>query len=266
LLLAILLLSAILAITFSLASILFFQVRTSADFARTEGAFYAADGVAEQALFNTVRQVTTPSYVSSFSNNSVLNGQPVSSSTTTPIFQDTVAANSTFLTTKNKYDFCNVTSGAAGCGYGKISLTYLATGNTDPLVVYLCQFDPTKTYNSAPCTSTSTPENGPSYWITTSNSSLPDTPSDPNGTLISPGGASTLTWATSTSSLDPTLQQQLILFTQSQNPIYVSIHTFDANGNPLGLPISGKTAVSIDAVNGETGRKIQVIVPNPDSN
>ena len=212
LLLAILLLSAILAISFSLTTVLFFQVRTSADFARTEGALCAADGVGEEALFNTIRQVTTPSYVSSFNNNSVLNGQPISSSTTTPIFQDVVAANSTFLTTKNKYDFCNVTSGASGCGYGKLVLTYLATGNTDPLVVYLCQFDPTQLYGTAPCSSTSTLENGPSYWITTSNSSLPDIPSDPNGTIMSPGGASTLTWATSTSSLNPALQQQLILF------------------------------------------------------
>jgi hypothetical protein len=270
LLLSILLLSAILAISFSLATILLLQVRNSEDFAQTTGALYAANGVGEQALFNIERQVASTTYVSSFNNSAKLTAQPVSSSTTTPIFQDSVSPGSTFLNTKNKYDFCGDTATTTGCGYGQLTLTYLSTGNTNSLVAYLCQFDPNQNYNGAPCTSTTTP----SYWITTTGTingsgyQAPDGgPTYPNGTLMTSGGVSTLTWSNAcgtASCLDPALQQQLILFnpsTQGGN-IYVSIHSYDANGNPLGLPIAGRTSVSIDVANGGTGRKIQVVVPN----
>lgn len=262
LLLAILLLSAILAISFSLATILLFQVRTSEDFSRTEGALYAADGVGEQALFNVGRQVASPSYVSSFNNNAALSSQPVNSSTTTPVFQDNIAANSTFATTKNKYDFCSDAATTTGCGYGKITLTYLSTGNHNPLLVYLCQFNPSTNYGEAPCTSTTT--NAISqYWITNSNLSgggaLPDSPSDPNGIAMAYNGVP-LTWT-----LNSSLQQQLILYdpVSDGNPIYVSIQTYASDGvTPKGIPLSGKTAVNINVLNATTGRKIQVLVPN----
>ncbi|MCL5774788.1 MAG: hypothetical protein M1333_01085, partial [Patescibacteria group bacterium] len=48
LLLAILVLSAIMAISFSLATIIFIEVRTSGDLVRTEGAIFGADAVSEQ--------------------------------------------------------------------------------------------------------------------------------------------------------------------------------------------------------------------------
>jgi hypothetical protein len=262
LLLAILLLSAFLAISFSLSTILLFQVRTSEDFAKTEGALYAANGVGEQALFNTERQVPEAVYTSSFDNNSKLNGEPVLTSTTTPIFQDQVEFGSTFATTANKYDFCGAAATSAGCGYSKIVLTYLPTGNTDPLIIYLCQFDPEINYGEAPCTSTGV-NSVSNYWITNTNSdagsSYADDPFDPNGAAM-PSTAGPITWT-----VDPDLQQQLILYdpVDHGSPIYVSISTFGADGSPMGLPIVGKTSVSIDATNGTTGRKIQVVVPNP---
>ena len=265
LLLAILLLSTILAISFSLATILLFQVRTSEDFSRTEGALYAADGVAEQSLFTTMRQASS-TYVSSFNNNASLVGQPVSSSTTTPIFQDKVLPNTAFLSTQNKYDFCSDVATTSGCGYGKITLTYLSTGNTNPLIVYLCQFNPNTNYGEAPCTSTST-NMFSQYWITNSNlnggGALPDYPSDPNGVAMLYNGLP-LSW-----NLDSSQQQQLILFNPATNgnPIYVSIETYAADGEtPKGIPLSGKTSVSINVSNATTGRKIQVIVPNGGNN
>ena len=254
LLMAILLLAAITSISFSLATVLFIEVRNSQDLLHTSSALYGANGVAEQALFNLRRHVPSPSYVSNFSNNTSLAGTPTMSSTSSPIFQDIVAAGSTFTATTNKYDFCSVSNGSNGCGYSKLILTYLPTGNTDALVAYLCQFDPNHDYSGLPCDDI----NNSAYWITTTNGSTDGGTTYPNGTLITPSTPiAHTTW-----NLNSSLQQELILFTSSSNPIYVSLQTFDSSGNPYGLPLEGKTSVDINAINSTTGRKIQVVVPN----
>jgi hypothetical protein len=259
LLLAILLLSSILSISFSLATVLFIEVRTSADLIRTDSAYYGASGIAEQSLYNLRRHVPSPSYQSSFFNNSSLNGQPIVTSTTTPTFQDVVLANSTFAGTTNIYSFCEATAGSTGCGYGKLVLTYLPTGNTDPLVAYLCQFNPNANYVSLPCTD----QNNNYYWISTNTINGTPDAGAPNshGILVYPTtNVNQRTW----NIIDSTKQQELILYTTSNNPIYVSIQTFSdqAGTVPKGLPLSGKSSVNINVINGATGRKLQVIVPN----
>src|SRR3989338_7787337 len=62
LLLALLVLSAILAIRFSLATILLTEVKSSGDLIRTEPAFYAAEGITEEALYKIKRQVPPGSF------------------------------------------------------------------------------------------------------------------------------------------------------------------------------------------------------------
>ncbi len=260
LLLAILLLSFILAISFSLASILFIEIRTSGDLTRSEAALYASTGVSEQALFNLKRQVSCGNncYVAQFNNNVSLNGVPVTSTTSTPIFQAKVFPGSSFSQQPDIYNFC-VGSSGSGCGYSKITVTYLSTGNTDPLTAWLCQFNPAypvatsspggNYYSTPPCSSTDQNQGySSSYWQL-----------DPGlvGVQITQTNNNPYSW-----NLDPAQQQELILYTQSANPIYVSIEAFgSALGTPEGLPLQGKTSVTVDVINGDVGRKVQVLVP-----
>lgn len=61
LMLAVLVLSAITAVAFSLATIVFIEIRSSGDAARTEPALYSTLGVTEEALFQYKRFYTPPS-------------------------------------------------------------------------------------------------------------------------------------------------------------------------------------------------------------
>ncbi len=262
LLLAILILSSIMAISFSLAAILFTETKSSADLIRSEPAYYGANGVAEDAIFKVKRKTCSGgcTYTTNFSNNVSMPVPPVQTSTTTPIFQDVIPANSTFDSAK-MYDLSNSTTGLGASGYSKITITYIDTGTNDTLNIWLCQFDPTfgvdptgelpGTYNTKACSYTDTTLHGPnstSYWL------------HPNVTLTRSGGS--ITWT----DLDPTKQQKLILFNPgSTNNIVVNIETFigsDPNYIPTGLPYAGETAVEINTINASVGRKIRVVIPN----
>ncbi len=59
LLLSVLILSAITAVAFSVATIMLVEVRTSADVARTDTAYYNDQGIVEEAIFAFKRKVTT---------------------------------------------------------------------------------------------------------------------------------------------------------------------------------------------------------------
>ena len=265
LLLALLVLSALLAISFSLATVLLVEVRSSGDLTRSEASLYGSSGVSEQALFDLKRQVSCSggcSYITNFSNNVTLNGQPVVSSVSNPTFTDTVKQNTNFASNPKIYDFCGTGSGNSGCGYGKVTVTYLPNGNHDPLVVYLCQYDPTILYTDMPPCSGTADADAP-YWITTKYGDTDAGPYYPKGTLI----YSTSLPGQTTWNIDPSLQQRLILFNpNSTGPIYVSIQTFAADGTtPLGLPYAGMTSVTVNTKNGDVGRKLQVLVPNSSS-
>ncbi|MDR3643044.1 MAG: 6-bladed beta-propeller [Candidatus Doudnabacteria bacterium] len=271
-LLAILVLSALLAISFSLATVLLVEVKSSGDLTRSEAALYASTGVSEQAAFNIMRQVPCTgncAYITNFSNYATLNGQPIISSTSTPTFQDKVGQNSSFTTGSKVYNFCPTTQignvgGNSGCGYGKVTLSYLPTGNTNPLDVYLCEYDPTidpiENYGSLPCSDPNqhiTYNTPRSYWLSTENGA----PSDGAGGVYvyATSPAAYTTW-----SLTPGYQQELIVFDPSETgPIYYSVETFGADGTtPLGLPYAGQTSVTVNSKNGDVARKLQVLVPN----
>lgn len=268
LLLAILILSSVLAISFSLATIMFIEVRSSGDLLKTEPALYAATGVGEQAFFNLERSVCTAtsgncSYTTNFANNVQMPNAPTILSTTTPIFIVKVKAGSSFDSTLNKYDFCDTTAGSSGCNYGKVIINYITTGsNGGPLYAYLCEFDPNSPdYLSTPCTATGTPQN---YWEAPADDSSAcpgnhPTFLDESGSLQLISYISCASWA-----IAPAKQQQLILTNPgSQGDIFVKITTFAPDGvTGKGLPFVGKTAVSINTQYASVGRKIQVVVPN----
>lgn len=273
LLLAILVLSSILAISFSLATILFIEVRNSGDLIKTEPAFYAANGVGEQAIFNVKRKTCTNgsncNYATSFDNN-VTMAPPHQTSTSSPIFQDKIPPNSSFSSAK-VYQFYNAALGpgsTAGSGYGKISLTYLDTGGISPapLQVYICEFDPTEGVNSAGASNTynSTACSDPNDTIAGSG----DGTNDSYWPYYTPGGISIYPNTpinSSTWTLNPNKQQELILFNPgTQNNIFVSVETFGPSPDyaAMGLPYGSETAVEINASNGSVGRRVRVVVPN----
>lgn len=253
LLLAIVILSSVMAISFSLATILFIEVRTSGDLLKTEGALYAAGGVGEEAFFNIKRQVPadTYNYTTNFSNNVKLSGAPVTTTNSTPIVQDKVLRNSYFGSVGQKiYDFCNTDVSAGGCGYGKVDVTFLDTGGNGSIRVYLCEFDPNTNYGGeAPCSNLSTTKG---YWRNATGDVL-----DKNNSLQS------YTFLNSA-------KQQVLYVTNTNTSVdaYFQIKTYqDTAGNiPKGLPYVGKTAVEVNAVNTSVGRKIRVVVPNSDAN
>ena len=277
-LLAILVLSAILAISFSLTTILLLEVRASGDLIRSEQAIYAATGISEQALFNLKRHdsVTCPNgcYSGLFPNNVKLSGAPVVNTTSPPILVDTIQSGTTFNNAKI-YEFCDVTAGNGNCGYGKVTVTDLSSDVSSPLVVYLCEFDSTYTmissdtfhYNSQPCTDMQDTSSS-TYWITGSNNSVTGNSFNGvtyyNGTFLSPGGVTTLTWNNLDSNPSSHKQQKLILFNPgSTGDILVSIQTYGAGPNytPLGLPYVGMSSVTVGINNGNVNRKVQILVP-----
>lgn len=260
LLLAILILAAILAISFSLASVLLVEVSSSGDLLRSEASFYGATGVGEQALFDLKRDACPSNgyncYYSQFSNSVNLNGSPQQVSTSTPIFSDKVLVASTFSNTTNKYDFCGDTATTTGCGYGKVTVNYIVTNsNEDSLYAYVCQWDRNAspgTYESnPPCTQTGQNQG---YWIGPSNGNWQS-----DGSVQLTPSVNSVSWT-----LNPGLQQELIITNPSgQSTIYFSVATFASDGvTPLGLPYVGKTSVEVNTLNGEVGRHIQVSAPN----
>ncbi len=245
---AIVILSSVMAISFSLTTILFIEVRTSGDLLKTEGVLYAAGGVGEEAFFNIKRQVATSTYAytTKFSNNARISGTPVSTTYSTPLVQDKVLRNSILGSSGQKiYDFCNIKTGVAGCGYGKVDITFLDTGGNGSIKVYLCEFDPSSNFNgNDPCSVS--PMNY-IYWR------------DVNGVVLNKD-ASTLSYTFLNSA-----KQQILYITNpgTSADSYFQIKTYeDTDGLiPKGLPYVGKTAVDVNAVNNTVGRKIRVIVP-----
>ena len=278
LLLAILVLSSVLAISFSLATILLVEVRTSGDVIRTEDAWYGVSAISEEAIFNIKRNLPSGAltYDSQLGNVALTTNYP---SRNDNIIQISVPPNSTFSDTANHYPifdpncpapnpnpdptnpdvFCR-TNTTGGSGYGKVRLTYLNTGNIYPLSVYLCQFDPTKGvdasgansqyYNSYACSNVNAPTTGqPNYWLTPS----------PNGYPLAANNSKDFG---SAEGFDPTQQQELIFVNNSDQYIYVQVESFAADQvTRQGLPFFAQKVVDISGANAGIDRKLRIQVP-----
>jgi hypothetical protein len=260
LLLAILILSSILAISFSLATILFIEVRTSADLLRTEASIYGAQAVSEEVMFNIQQQTGSFQYVSKINNNKV-SLTSTSTSLADTVLQDVVKTSSyTFYNTANVYALYDVSATdptTAGSGYGKIKVTYLSTGNTDDLQVYLCEFDPTGTLLPSDKTpACSDPASSNSYYRA-------------NDTLrIS--GISTIEYSISNNKMHSNRQQVLVLYNSTTpyptKDIYVQIEAFAADEvTPKGIPNFNYTTIDITANNNGVIRRLRTTVPNPNN-
>lgn len=257
LLLALIILSAMLAISFSVSSILLVEVRSSGDLVRTEAAFYGGQGQIEEALYKTVRNVPDGSFTYSSQIGSVTLSAPVVSTSTDPIIQDKVLPGTNF-SSANRYEFpasdpnhCSKSSpSACGSNYSKVTLTYVDTGNPNPLTVYLCDYNPLwpvdpsgqdpNSYKTAPCSSSDLSN---TYWTQTA-------------TLYHNSPALNLNFISGN-------QQELVLYNAgSSNNIYIQLQPYDQNGVAKGLPYFGAQSVNVTANNSTVGRKIRVIIPN----
>jgi hypothetical protein len=143
LLLAILILSAITAIVFSMAAIALNEVKTSADLAKTEPVIKAAEGSAEDSLFKMIRGYSTLVDCSGAPSTSMLGGVTVnscaSSYLTNPYTFDLDPS------TQMTFYMINPISQTSDPGYTSVQVT-LRSGSTG--TVYFCVFE------TADCVST----------------------------------------------------------------------------------------------------------------
>ncbi|MCX6797581.1 MAG: hypothetical protein NTX98_03850 [Candidatus Doudnabacteria bacterium] len=252
LLIAIIVLSAILAITFSIATILMIEIRTSGDLLRTESAFYGADAVMEEALFKVKRNV---SYWSGYGVERNLGNvkvdAPAEKLVADNIFQDSIPVMTpgNFYLSK-RYPLYNPESPTVGGGYAKVKITNLSIETSQSLKVYICQFNPVVgNYQTAPCSVKTSEE----YWIDLWGL-LKGGTEDKYFTLNANNNSS---WT-----LDPNRQQELVFVNESASPIWVQIEAFDSNLVLKPIPLVGETSVEINAVTGGVTRKIKVDIPS----
>jgi hypothetical protein len=272
LLLAILILASIMAISFSLATILLIEVRTSGDVVRTEDAWYGTSAISEEALFNIKRNVSSSTYDTLVGNVSLTTAQPTLNDN---IIQVSVPPNASFTGTASHFPIYNPTCPSpnpassnqtcqlGGSGYGAIKLTYLNTGNpaNANLQVYLCQFDPregtdpshsnSNTYGSAVCSNINDVGGTygsivqDNYWQTQA----------PGGDALTP--SSFHAW-----SLNPSQQQELILVNPTNSYIYVQIESFASDGTTRqGLPFFQQKVVDVTGSNAGVNRRVRIQVP-----
>ncbi len=270
LLIALLILSTILAVSFSLATILLAEARNSGDLLRTEPALYADNAISEEAIFNVSRNTGVTSYSSSVGPISV-------TSSSTPLNDPVqevkiISSNTAFGCTSNCYVLYNPGNPYGSGGYSRIQVTFLNTNTSGAqLHIYLCQWDPanpprdltTRAY--ANVCSQQNPTNL-TYNYMTYQDSQPLSPGQTWDTSGAPPGTYTCGGCIDTSGHD---QEELILYQTNGTPvsnIYAQISTWDIHGNPLGIPYFGETAVTISAANSGVSRDLKVVVPNQNAN
>ncbi len=261
LLIAVLILSVVMAVSFSLATVLLAESRSSGDLLRTEPALYAATSVTEEALFGVKRVTGNSSY-------STLVGNTKLTSATAP-FNDPIQTVKVFAGTRyftgsqNVYLIYNPDNLHGPSNYSRLTVTFLDTHTPGTkLNIYLCQWDPQNPPTDAEGNfkEVCTDAQDTSYM------------SYQNSHALNPGE----TWDTSGivsgsytcgSCINPNFQQELILYqTPGSVPadISVQIESFDSDGNPKGIPYFNKTAVDVSAANANVGRNVRVVIPkNP---
>jgi hypothetical protein len=244
LLLAILVLSAILSISFSLASVLLIEIKSSGDLLRTEPSLYAAQAITEESIFKIKRKTGVSIAASTIGTVSV--SAPAESTTSTPAQTVKILPGGSFTSTAARYlifDPANPSCGPGdppcGSGYGRIKVTYLDSGNETDLRLYLCEFNPATA--AAPCTS-------------------------PSGSDFTYENVA-VTRGTSTAWVSPLFdfdeQQELVLINTSPSDMYVIIETFALDGvTGKGLPYFGETAIEVEANNAGLTRTLRSRIPN----
>ncbi len=237
LLLAILILSSVMAISFSLATILLVEVRTSGDLSRTEPALYGAHAVTEEALFKIKRRANDsafPNYSSNISSMAVVN---TAQDFTDAIQQIKVPPNKTL-----RFSLHDPSNMSGPSNYSKLRLTYLvSSGENDGIEVWICEINPVSPPSDANANC--------------NNLSQSNTAMIVKGTLLRSNYPSLVV------NLITSDQQEIILVNNETYSQYVKMETWDSANNPKGIPYFAEKAVDINANNSGVSRKVRVLVP-----
>lgn len=254
LLLATLVLSAIAAISFSLAAITFVEIQVSNDLSKTEPALYAVTALTEQAIFQVKRAVpimpSDQSYIDfgacsgtncTTTNPTAINGVALKAFGLSAIspsnnVTDVVKSSSNSLSsTKNIYTLYDASAPYVGSpsGYSQVIITYVSTNPSGTSInSYLCE-------SSQDCLGTGAWTSGP-FGLNAASTSR-------------------------TFNLDPAKAYQLYLVNTSglsAKDVTVNIQSFGPGNVSKGLPYFGKQSVQISASFQGLTRKYQIFVPN----
>ncbi len=255
LLLSILILSAVMAIAFSIATILLVEVRVSGELVRTEPAIYAANGITEEALFTVRRGYprcvsncgTNFSYSKSLGSTAMQSQENLFND---PILNDTLPSTAVSVTSAKRYALYDPSDINRPSGFGQIKVKYKA-GFSGQIHVYVCQFTAPQNFQS-----TDSPPD-------CNNISSSDMLYKNQGPTSQNQGLSS-DQMTATMTLDPNKQQELIIFADTSPSVNraIQIQAFDGSGSPKGLPYFGETVVDINAQSGNVTRSVRVKIPN----
>lgn len=256
LLLSILILSAILAISFSIATILFVEIRASGDLVRTEGAIYAAEGISEEAFFKLKRKVG-PAFVYSNQLGLVSITTPVESTTTPLVYEMVLSCANNSFDTAARLPIYNPDLSDQGSGYGKIKVENFGDTNVE---AWVCEYNPNgltvlgEPYASSPCSNRDSNE----YWIDVNGNTVSGTPGNYSGKNQSITSATYRNW-----SLNVNKQQEVALIVPSCTaPVLVKLTGYAPDGvTAKALPLVGETSVIIRANSAGVSRKLHLSIP-----
>jgi hypothetical protein len=256
--LAILVLSAILAISFSIATILFVEIRSSGDLVRTEGVFYGAEAISEEVFFKTKRNIGG-TFVYSNKLGQVSVDTPVESDTAPLIYETVVTtSNCTFLTAEH-FPIYNPDHPTEGSGFKKIKIEN--TGDSS-LQAWVCQYNPSgltdlgQPYATTVCANQDSNE----YWTNTYGNVIG---SGMNSKYQAVNGHSSVEW-----NLDTSLQQELVLtnYYPCSAPLLIRIIGYGSDGvTQKALPLIGETSVTVKADTGGVSRRLELRIPDSSS-
>ncbi len=253
LLLAVLIMSAIMAIAMSLSAILLVEVRVSGDLGRTEPAIYAANAITEEAMFTVKRGYPRCSgaCVGQFKYSTTLGNVSMGDTTENlfhdPIITEKIPINSTSLTNSiNHYLLYNPLDINLPGGFEGIQVQN-NSGNGRKIYFYICEYKAPKDF---------TPTDNP---VDCSSSGSLDM-RYPNIQVLD--GAESLVY-----SINPNKQQELIIFGDSTiiDDGWAIIKAFGVGGVPKGMPNYGETVVEINARNRNVTRAVRVKIPDTDA-
>ncbi len=261
LILAILVLASVMAIAFSLATILFIEVRVSGDLVRSEPALYASTAVTEEALFGIRRRIPRCTsgchagqlaYSTKIGNVDLANPAPAELVYNDPIIQDKVLSVSNSITnTQNRYFLYDPANINTGSGYSKIRVTYKNTGVDGQIHVYVCEFPSPSSVHWASGAILDCNTISPNTYMVIKNQGP-----------ISQNQGLNQGQTTADIIIVPDKQQELIIFSSGPTADrYVQIETFGSDSQPKGMPFYGETAVDINAQNSGVSRSLRVIIP-----
>jgi hypothetical protein len=164
LLLSLLILSAITAIAFSLATIMFIEIRSSGDLQRTEPALFATQGILEEAIFKIKRNVSeipeTGCATNLFALDCTVNGVSVQTTIDSyrePVLNESILSTATdYIVTKHAYYLINPDdpysdvdgNGSPDGGYARLILTNTGSGAQANLEVAICRIDDSDCINT----------------------------------------------------------------------------------------------------------------------